>query len=132
MISLEEWNLKNAYCHLKAIRKCVKPKSNFLRQLIHFEKHSLLDGKSHPSRSQSLDVNENENKNKNMSDSSLVINNQKKTNKSRKRTSMDINFDSNSNVVIENDQIDIHPPIKKRKLLKCNAHGKHSENENNI
>ena len=37
MISTREWNLTTAYTHLKTIRPRVKPKSNFLRQLIKFQ-----------------------------------------------------------------------------------------------
>jgi len=42
MISLKPWDLKKAYTHLKTIRPKVKPKANFLRQLIHFENQQKL------------------------------------------------------------------------------------------
>jgi len=37
MISTAQWDLTAAYTHLKAIRPKVKPKPNFLRQLIRFQ-----------------------------------------------------------------------------------------------
>jgi len=46
MISTRQWTLASAYTHLKTIRPKVKPKQNFLRQLIQFQAQCDEKGKS--------------------------------------------------------------------------------------
>ena len=82
MISLPQWSLKTSYIHLKNLRPIVKPKPNFLRQLIEFEKNQAKD---------------NNNKNNNKQNNKDNKDNKNKTNDRQKKNNCNTDENANKN-----------------------------------
>lgn len=110
MISMDEWDLKTAYTHLKTIRPKVKPKSNFLRQLIKFQSTYHTKDNHHEK--------DNDNDNENDDDEDDDIKQTKNDNKSNENTSNDKKSNGKKRK-LEKEELQ-QPPSKKLKLSNGN------------